>query len=378
MKLQLTILLVSLIASALPPSLAQTLTNNSSLSLADILIELPACSFNCLLAAVARVGCGPLDKPCICQLQYKNISGHATPCIAKACTFMEALHAKNLTEVACDAPVRSKSRSYNTLAITMRCMTNLLVITRLAFKRWYAYHRSLGWDDYVILIDMFVGTSGAILNARGLVANGLGRDIWTLSTDTINKFGKFFYATEVLYLVEIGLIKLSFSVFYLNIFPCGRIRHILWLTLAVNVASGVCFVVIGIVQCMPISFAWLRYTDLKARGRCIDTTVFGWSQAIHSIALDLWMIAIPLSQLSKLQLHWKKKLGASVMLLTGTCITVVSILRLQSLVTLAQTYNSTWDQEVLAWWSTIEVHVSIICACLPTLRLQFFNSNWIK
>jgi hypothetical protein len=32
----------------------------------------------------------------------------------------------------------------------------------------------------------------------------------------------------------------------------------------------------------------------------------------------VWMIGIPLSQIKKLELHWKKKIGAAIMFLTGT------------------------------------------------------------
>ena len=37
-----------------------------------------------------------------------------------------------------------------------------------------------------------------------------------------------------------------------------------------------------------------------------------------SVVIDVWMIAIPLSQIRKLELHWKKKVGAAIMFLTGT------------------------------------------------------------
>ncbi len=33
--------------------------------------------------------------------------------------------------------------------------------------------------------------------------------------------------------------------------------------------------------------------------------------------------------------------------------------------------NITWDYVDTAYWSTIEVHIGIICACLPSLRTLF-------
>jgi len=47
----------------------------------------------------------------------------------------------------------------------------------------------------------------------------------------------------------------------------------------------------------------------------------------------------------------------------------VSILRLQSLVTFANSSNPTWDNLGVSVWSTIELNVGIICACMPIVRL---------
>jgi hypothetical protein len=50
-------------------------------------------------------------------------------------------------------------------------------------------------------------------------------------------------------------------------------------------------------------------------------------------------------------------------------VTVVSVLRLQSLVHLAQANNPTWDFYDVSVWSTVEICVGIMCACLPIIRL---------
>ncbi|KAM3521017.1 hypothetical protein MY4038_009205 [Beauveria bassiana] len=341
----------------------------SSLTLSDAITKMPKCALPCMLKVVGDVGCAPLDKTCICETNYHKIEKHASPCIRKACTFADALQAKNLSALSCDAPVRDKTARYNVMAIVLGVVTNLLVAVRLVFKRFFSYRRALGWDDYTIIGAVLVGVPATVINVAGLTASGMGRDAWTLSVADINRFGAFFYTMEVLYLADIAFVKLSLSAFYLYIFPGTWTRRLLWATVVFNAASGVAFVVVGIAQCVPISFFWYRYTDPGASGRCIDINAFGWSHAAVSIAVDVWLIAIPLSQLRKLQLHWKKKIAVALMFLLGTFVTIVSILRLQSLIYLARSSNPTWDHWIVAWWSTIEVHVGIICASLPTLRL---------
>lgn len=49
--------------------------------------------------------------------------------------------------------------------------------------------------------------------------------------------------------------------------------------------------------------------------------------------------------------------------------TVVSIIRLQFLITFARTKNPTWDQQSITKWSAIEIAVGMVCSCLPSIRV---------
>jgi hypothetical protein len=44
------------------------------------------------------------------------------------------------------------------------------------------------------------------------------------------------------------------------------------------------------------------------------------------------------------------------------------MLRLKWMIQFANTHNVTWDYTPVGYWSTLEVHVGIIIACLPALR----------
>lgn len=80
------------------------------------------------------------------------------------------------------------------------------------------------------------------------------------------------------------------------------------------------------------------------------------------------MLAIPLSQLSALNLHWKKKVGAAIMFIVGAFVTIISVVRLWSLVDFRATQNASWDYWNAAIWSTVEIAIGIICACMPAIR----------
>lgn len=56
-------------------------------------------------------------------------------------------------------------------------------------------------------------------------------------------------------------------------------------------------------------------------------------------------------------------------LMVFSSVTVVSMLRLRSLVHFANTTDMTWDYLEASLWSVIECQVGIICTCMPSIRL---------
>lgn len=56
-------------------------------------------------------------------------------------------------------------------------------------------------------------------------------------------------------------------------------------------------------------------------------------------------------------------------------VTIVSILRLHALVTFATSDNPTFDNFDIMLWSTTEMNVGIICACMPAMR-QILARIW--
>jgi hypothetical protein len=84
-----------------------------------------------------------------------------------------------------------------------------------------------------------------------------------------------------------------------------------------NTLFGLAFVLAAIFQCQPISFFWNGW-DREHTGQCVDINALAWANAAISISLDLWMLAIPLSQLYHLQMSLNKKLGVAAMFCVGT------------------------------------------------------------
>lgn len=206
--------------------------------------------------------------------------------------------------------------SYNILSIALGSVSGTVLLLRIGYKLLIA-QTMLGMDDWFIIACILVGTTGTIMTSLGTIANGLGKDIWTLPPTEITAFGYWFYHMEWTYFMELFLMKMSLLFFYLRIFPAKGVRMLLWGTIFYNLAWGIAFVLVAIFQCHPISFYWTKW-DGTGSGSCLDTNAIGWANGVSSIVLDVWMLAIPLAQLRTLQLHFKKKVGVAIMFCTGT------------------------------------------------------------
>ncbi|TLD11905.1 hypothetical protein PspLS_11259 [Pyricularia sp. CBS 133598] len=334
-------------------------------------LELPVCAKSCLATSIARSSCAPTDQTCICT--DAKLQDEVNECVNEKCSIREGLVTLRITSTECGLPVRDKRQPLKTLAITLGAISPLFVFMRVAARLMLMKNggaaTAVGEDDWFILAALVLGIPNTIVIVCGLVdAGGLGLDIWMLDPETINAFGKYFYATEIMYFAEVTLLKMSLLWFYLRIFPSRGVRLALWATIAFNIAYGLAFFLVGVLQCQPISYFWTKW-DGEHQGTCVDINAVAWSNAGISIALDIWMLAVPLSQLQALRLNWKKKVGVALMFCVGTLVTVVSILRLQSLVAFARSDNPTMDSWDVTSWSVIEINVGIMCACLPSLRL---------
>lgn len=196
----------------------------------------------------------------------------------------------------------------------------LVVAARLLFRQFVSAARHLNIEDWMVVAIIPIALPSAAMTIFGLTAHGLAVDIWGLTTSNATAFGYYFYIVQILYVLLITLVKLTLTFFYLRIFAGERIRVLLLATVAYHVACATAFIVGIIFQCTPIRYQWEMYDYMdnpSVQGHCININAAGWAHGALSIASDVWLLAIPLTQVQKLNLHWKKKLAASLMLLTG-------------------------------------------------------------
>ena len=295
---------------------------------------------------------------------------NTTICVTPACTIKEALTAQNISAQICHTSVRNKSKEVEICGPVLCLVAIIFVVIRvIARQPWKT--EMFGWDDAFIIVSMAFATTAAtcqIFQGR----NGLGKDIWTVPFEHITNMLHLFYISEIFYLMATVSTRASILFFYLRVFPARKVQRIIKSVIAVNLAFCLSFFFPLIFQCSPISHAWTRWSD-ETRGTCINVNAGSWSLAAINMALDLTVLVLPLPILFQLQLtySWTKKIRIFIMFSSGLIVTIVSGLRLRTLIVFANTRNPTWDCLGTAVWSALELMVGIICACLPSAKVFF-------
>ncbi|KAK1468948.1 hypothetical protein CMEL01_00715 [Colletotrichum melonis] len=201
-----------------------------------------------------------------------------------------------------------------------------------------------------------------------MIPQGLGLDIWVLHDYQITTFLRYLLMVQTLYVFILSIVKASILLFFLRIFPDKKFRIAIWWTLAYDLFVGFIFIVFSFVQRQPTWLIWEGWRDKEPRGVILDLNKMGLSHGGMNIALDVWMLILPLTQLYKLNLKMKKKLGIIAMFSVGIFLTVVSVVRLRSLISFATSANATADARGTTIWSAIEICTGVVVACMPNAR----------
>lgn len=111
---------------------------------------------------------------------------------------------------------------------------------------------------------------------------------------------------------------MSLCFFYLRLFPEPVVRRCLWATQVFIILLGSTFIIVDLVQCKPLTWFWNRLDqNATGNGECIDINAVSWAHAIINIVLDLWMLALPATQILSLQMTLRKKVHVLAMFALG-------------------------------------------------------------
>lgn len=126
------------------------------------------------------------------------------------------------------------------------------------------------------------------------------------------------------------------------------------------IAFHFCFLVVQLNLCTPVAKQWdPAITD----GNCLTAVPFYTSMASLTILFDVIIMILPFPVLITTQLPTKKKLILFGLFGLGTFITIIQIIRIQTIHAL-QNYL---DSSMLIMWSMVENNLGVTIASIPAL-----------
>lgn len=172
--------------------------------------------------------------------------------------------------------------------------------------------------------------------------------------------------------------KTSICLFYLTLARNQRIFK--WSTIATLVvvnAAGLALTILNIVQCRPVHVGF--QSPRPSNASCTDIVTLYLSSAPVNIITDLALLFIPFPILTSMRLPRNEKIILIITFSFGAFVAVVdvvriaylqsaSIARLQEGSLAAGDGDYSWIASLSFMWSAIEVHVGIICACVPGVK----------
>ncbi|OIW34620.1 hypothetical protein CONLIGDRAFT_675588 [Coniochaeta ligniaria NRRL 30616] len=331
---------------------------------------LPTCASNCLNTYLKDSSCNPTDAECICADQ--TLMGNVQTCTLQGCTVVEGLAARNFTASLCKEPVRDKSLTAPIATAVSGSIALVLVFLRM-YDCWV--RGEYQWADLCAVLAMVFSLPMDVYEFY-MKAEGMGKDIWTLTPTQITNVVKYTWVTQVFYIPAIILTKMAIILFFMRVFPGRGFRLLCLVTLVHCGLFMVSTTIAEILSCVPVAHAWSKW-DGTGEGLCYDNTAFWWAHSAINIATDLWIIGLPIPGLLNLQLGLRKKMFLVLMFSVGIVITVVSVVRFSGLITYSTSTNPTYNNVMVATYSVIECNVSIICCCMPSLLAclrRFFPS----
>lgn len=135
-----------------------------------------------------------------------------------------------------------------------------------------------------------------------------------MASPSANDLDQLFYSSQLLYVVIQVTAKVAILTVFWRIFTAKWLRRTIWGCVAFLVGHGTLFLFLVAFQCSPVHAVW----DRTIQGKCINVTAVAWAGAIFSILEDLVILALPLPEVLKLQLSFKKKVAVCLMFSIGS------------------------------------------------------------
>jgi len=241
----------------------------------------------------------------------------------------------------------------------------VLVALRMYTRQYIV--RNIGWDDVLMLVNLatFIGYVGCVSVG---ITYGVGKQTADIVRLDLNYSKSIMWEAigQGICIMGIAASKGSVALFLLRIVIKRWHIAILWFCIASTTVLCIITTTLLYTQCVPSAFLWDQTIE---GGYCwLNFTEVGLTMGAWSAAMDLVLALLPWHIIMGLNMKRKDKItiasGLSLGIFAGAC----SVVRTIELRSMSSMENYVYDTASMLLWSSTEVFLTIVCACVPVLR----------
>ncbi|KAF4436146.1 hypothetical protein FACUT_6718 [Fusarium acutatum] len=267
----------------------------------------------------------------------------------------------------CQMPLQDNRQEYQATIIVFATLSFLFFVLRVTSK--IATKNTWGTDDtwaavtFCILIPFTVFTLLAI-------HHGLGLATPLFTKNDLSQALKEIFILHLLYVCGLAAAKTSILFFYLRVFQDLTFRTLVWITHAFNALSTVIIITLNLTLGRSVTYLLGNSSDDVVSMRKYSNSIkIVLAHCVVNLALDIWMLILPMTQLYNIGLKLNKKISVMVMFGLGLFLTVVSLVRtIFSAQFLADPAEAQTGQQQVVLWACVETYMGAIVACAPSTR----------
>ncbi|KAJ4290835.1 hypothetical protein N0V90_010030 [Kalmusia sp. IMI 367209] len=270
-----------------------------------------------------------------------------------------------------DGVAQEKSGESNaTLAVSGLVIALAVVSVGLRFYTRIFTKSGLKSDDWLIFSAVLftLATAAILLAGNSIAPNGLwvseNTDTSYIYTSHDILYLKLAFVTSILYFTIAGATKLGILLMYNRIFNVSNaFRAQLYVACALVTGWWIGCTVASFTNCIPLKWSWVNsFADSRY---CFNYNLFWMVSGACEIALDVMILAMPVSVVVRMSMSWRRKLTVLGIFALGAFTIVTGLVR----VVLGYKKNSRVpsysNTEV---WTAVHAGMSIVCASLPIFR----------
>ncbi|KAE8356925.1 hypothetical protein BDV28DRAFT_154241 [Aspergillus coremiiformis] len=251
-----------------------------------------------------------------------------------------------------------------------------ITVTLRCYVRGYLV-KAFGWDDVAMVVaSIFYVMFSACMIAGSIWGTGRRyRDLTEVQRVTAMRY---WWLCEIAYCFSSVIGKISICIFLLRITIHRTHRWILYTVLFLTVIAGLVFMLLLLLQCKPMSYAWTQAAlDPTIRGHCLNTKIIISMTYVYSTfaaMCDFTVGILPIFLVKNLHMKRQTKIAVAAILSMACMASSAVIIRIPFVHTFADP-DFLYATVELAIWSNVEVGLGITAGSLATLRPLF--RHWL-